>query len=90
MTEITPFLIAFAKQVSAKELENSIKNTAQANIFFKFREDSHTPQETNKYCRVCCTNAKYKCSNCKRVGYCCAEHQREDWPEHKLNCKRMQ
>jgi hypothetical protein len=27
-----------------------------------------------------------KCSRCKRVGYCCKEHQVEHWPTHKQEC----
>jgi len=27
------------------------------------------------------------CGGCRRVGYCCAEHQAADWPTHRLVCK---
>lgn len=26
------------------------------------------------------------CSNCRKVYYCCMEHQRENWASHQLNC----
>jgi hypothetical protein len=29
-----------------------------------------------------------KCSACKRVAYCCAEHQRADWARHKRDCTK--
>jgi hypothetical protein len=29
-----------------------------------------------------------RCGSCKRQRYCCAEHQREDWKEHKVTCGR--
>jgi prefoldin subunit 4 len=28
------------------------------------------------------------CGGCKEVGYCSKEHQRDDWPNHKLVCKK--
>jgi hypothetical protein len=27
-----------------------------------------------------------KCSRCRKVGYCCKEHQVEHWPTHKQQC----
>jgi hypothetical protein len=27
------------------------------------------------------------CAGCKRSAYCCAEHQRRDWPRHKPACQ---
>lgn len=44
-------------------------------------------------CHVCgavkCPDGKNlrMCSRCKSAHYCCVEHQKEDWPNHKLNCK---
>ncbi|KAJ1482444.1 hypothetical protein T484DRAFT_1897699 [Baffinella frigidus] len=31
-----------------------------------------------------------KCSSCKIVRYCSQEHQRQDWPNHKADCKALQ
>lgn len=28
------------------------------------------------------------CARCKRCAYCCKEHQLQDWPTHKADCKR--
>ena len=28
-----------------------------------------------------------RCSKCKRQWYCGADHQRQDWPLHKLKCR---
>jgi len=56
-------------------------------------------------CRSCGTNGFYEtetgteeliktaelltCTSCKSVQYCCKEHQVEDWPKHKVFCKRF-
>ena len=40
-------------------------------------------------CEVCGEMEGVKvCSRCKNCWYCCPEHQREHWPEHKTDCKR--
>mmetsp|Transcript_2341 Transcript_2341/g.4292 ORF Transcript_2341/g.4292 Transcript_2341/m.4292 type:complete len:567 (+) Transcript_2341:64-1764(+) len=33
--------------------------------------------------------ASFKCSACRRIKYCCAEHQRQDWSTHKYHCKAL-
>ncbi|XP_076636714.1 SET and MYND domain containing, arthropod-specific, member 5 isoform X2 [Colletes latitarsis] len=45
--------------------------------------------ETETTCPVCGVhwNAIFKCSGCKQQGYCSKDHQRRDWPRHKLICK---
>ena len=27
------------------------------------------------------------CTGCRSVNYCCKDHQRKDWPTHKLKCR---
>ena len=39
-----------------------------------------------KYCEVASLNMKH-CQTCKE-RYCCVEHQRADWENHKLGCVR--
>jgi len=46
----------------------------------------------NKVCNVCGsagseTAPLKKCGKCRAVSYCTVEHQREDWQNHKPNCK---
>lgn len=42
----------------------------------------------SRTCCVVCENPdSKKCSVCKLVFYCGREHQKEDWPQHKLICK---
>ena len=29
------------------------------------------------------------CTGCRSVNYCSKEHQRRDWPSHKLKCRPL-
>ncbi|KAK2574936.1 hypothetical protein KPH14_008703 [Odynerus spinipes] len=42
-------------------------------------------EETGE-CPICGKHATLKCSGCRRSFYCSKEHQKEDWPRHKLIC----
>jgi MYND finger len=45
----------------------------------------------NLCCRICGINSNLRrCSKCKTAHYCCQEHQRLDWKQHKPDCKRIQ
>ncbi|VDB92456.1 unnamed protein product [Peniophora sp. CBMAI 1063] len=37
-------------------------------------------------CQLCGESAEERCSACKTVYYCRAEHQRKDWNEHRKLC----
>lgn len=43
-------------------------------------------KKNGKICAVCEVSCKLKCKWCKRVYYCCREHQVSDWKEHKKSC----
>ncbi|CAH1154576.1 unnamed protein product [Phaedon cochleariae] len=38
-------------------------------------------------CAKCGAPSELKCSACKLVSYCNKEHQKEDWKNHKTNCR---
>lgn len=38
-------------------------------------------------CGVCNKKASFKCTACKLVHYCDADHQKRDWPKHKIVCR---
>jgi len=40
-------------------------------------------------CKACGLKASMKCSACKKVSYCCKEHQVLDWKQHKSVCKGL-
>ncbi|KIJ63322.1 hypothetical protein HYDPIDRAFT_113302 [Hydnomerulius pinastri MD-312] len=37
-------------------------------------------------CKVCSTPAEQRCSRCRQVWYCSADHQNADWKTHKAIC----
>jgi hypothetical protein len=39
-------------------------------------------------CKVC-GKAGHLCKGCSVVAYCSKEHQRTDWPRHKVECKKV-
>lgn len=41
---------------------------------------------SSKICAICAKRASKFCSRCKKVYYCCTEHQKADWPAHKAIC----
>lgn len=43
-------------------------------------------KNNGKLCAVCEVSCKSKCQTCKKVYYCCREHQLSDWREHKKIC----
>ncbi len=40
-----------------------------------------------KICVVCGERGLQLCSGCRAVHYCCKDHQKSHWPDHKLNCR---
>jgi len=43
--------------------------------------------EQKKSCGLCSQPATQLCSICKKIYYCCREHQKSHWKEHKTICK---
>jgi TPR repeat protein len=48
----------------------------------------YSPTGTGFDCAVCGKEDAAVCARCRLVGYCGAEHQRKDWPTHKLVCRK--
>jgi len=46
----------------------------------------HTTSSQPSQCMLCDQPGFKVCAGCSKVGYCSKEHQREDWPKHKLIC----
>lgn len=40
------------------------------------------------FCPICKKEATQLCSRCKKVYYCSIECQKNDWINHKINCKQ--
>lgn len=43
--------------------------------------------ETTRACVICAHVSKYRCTGCNLAEYCGVEHQRADWPNHRVACK---
>ena len=43
-----------------------------------------------QYCQLvnCSEPAPFECSRCGEQYYCCKDHQKADWAEHKLRCNK--
>jgi hypothetical protein len=55
-------------------------------LFFFFCLLHQNPIEMS--CQVCAVDCNMACSGCRQVYYCGADHQKQDWKEHKKTCKK--
>jgi hypothetical protein len=44
-------------------------------------------RRTLRPCIICQVETKMKCSCCRRAYYCCADHQKADWKNHRDSIK---
>ena len=53
-----------------------------------------TTMETSPTCELTGCGVKVEkgglCTGCRSVNYCSKEHQRRDWPSHKLKCRPLE
>jgi Leucine-rich repeat (LRR) protein len=47
-------------------------------------------EKMNSACKVCGVPAELQCTVCKKVSYCCRDHQKRDRKKHKRVCKRLE
>ncbi|KAF9041908.1 hypothetical protein BDZ89DRAFT_1156253 [Hymenopellis radicata] len=47
------------------------------------------PQPRPNACQACGKDAPLQCGRCKKVKYCGAAHQKQDWKNHKAYCKAL-
>ena len=62
-----------------KRKENLIPTQAPEK---KENENSHSIQS----CEICHKKSDMRCSRCHSVFYCSADHQKQDWKQHKVKC----
>lgn len=48
--------------------------------------NNHGSSSLEYSCAVCNKNSTQRCSNCRKVSYCCKDHQKADWKNHKPDC----
>jgi len=53
------------------------------------RGEAPTPESVVPHCAICNLPAPTICGQCRRIAYCGADHQKDDWPEHKAYCKAV-
>jgi len=80
---------AFARLVAPAQ-----RIAATSNASLQAAEDADRDKHGLQACASCAvvelTVRTFKvCSRCRRVAYCCAEHQAAHWPEHRRDCKRV-
>lgn len=90
-----PFCLKILRQKSVKLIFGHIFGKCEDFNFFSL---SHTKiginmsctteygQKPTDNCYVCKKLSSLKCSNCVKVFYCSAEHQKQDWKRHKQQC----
>jgi hypothetical protein len=56
-----------------------------------FMERPSRPKTLYEYrkCKICGDPAKQECYGCRNTYYCTAECHKNDWYEHRANCKLM-
>lgn len=64
-------------------------------LFFTFsslfwNSKDHIPKEMSNTCAICAKSSTQqtllRCSRCKQIYYCGAEHQKQHWTEHRKVC----
>lgn len=76
-------LCAHQPQFGKKNLKFSLEKDCNWNS----RTKLILPKRKMELCVICNENAPFKCTACKLVNYCGAEHQKKDWPNHKSKCR---
>eukprot|EP01070_Trichotokara_eunicae_P007733 Trichotokara_eunicae@DN5521_c0_g1_i1.p1 len=64
--------------------------TPWKNLFDGLKVPGRKHPSVGGICAVCGTESQTFCSRCSCVYYCGAEHQKENWPVHKQECKNLQ
>ena len=61
------------------------RDTAMKKLLEGYVRDPADNSES-KLCFICQKPSDKYCSACKKAYYCCVEHQKEHWKQHKLEC----
>lgn len=69
------------------EAKVAILSVRRALLLFCCLQFPLATMATSGPCNVCKNTSSSRCSRCKAVFYCGAEHQKADWPTHSKQCK---
>jgi hypothetical protein len=80
-------------QKAGKENSNMVKSDWQTGASSESVESdpsfAEKPKDRTKYCAVCGVTVALKlCGGCGLIAFCSREHQMENWPSHRQECKR--
>ena len=73
-----------AQTTRQKKLRKKVQNATEEPE--KQEDQNH---KTKLSCEICKKRSEMRCSRCQNVFYCCAEHQKQDWKKHKVNCIKL-
>jgi hypothetical protein len=71
--------------ISLNSLSSDILSSDILSKMIKIENEELTKQR--KTCGLCSQPATQLCGICKKIYYCCREHQKSHWKEHKTICK---
>lgn len=73
------------------EFAQRLNNVYNIDLYEQFNDRmcGQASERGERVCAVCCKTTEKKCSRCEGTFYCTRECQVKHWPDHKLNCKRL-
>lgn len=93
---VNRFCLKIRKHKSCEQIDSftSVKNLSNKIVLLNFNNNKNNEmsstiengQKPIDNCFVCKKLSSLKCSNCVKVYYCSAQHQKQDWKRHKQQC----
>jgi hypothetical protein len=87
----TSVLNEFTEPKTAEEVEEERKRNAEQEPFVQAPKGKEEASSSAQSCAwlECTNSATKRCGACKKIYYCCPEHQRQHWPVHKIRCAQL-
>ena len=82
--------LRFSRKRSLRKRRTRTRRRQQGGVrHANSRGEAPTPESVVPHCAICNMPASTICGQCRRIAYCGAAHQKDDWPEHKAYCKAV-